>query len=266
MIENFKKINLENEMEARRKRLEVISFARRHSVEETREKELFVIHSQIFAKTEEKNPRYVPAELSLARFSLVDGMKEVRHWFPRPGTIPLGYKRACLESSTKGHKIPLDLLKEEEDRAVSVHARYTEDHKILEELMTILNGEHNVFTLPEFETQIGGVLQTLEERSGKKVAGLNILSLPLLMFEIANKPAAVEGTKAAIPFESLADREFEVERFIYQANMNCAWHQEVTDTSHCSSGRVRSWVYSLLDVCCPRYEIPLLPSSHLPPV
>ena len=87
------------------------------------------------------------------------------------------------------------------------------------------------------------------------------------MFEIANKsPEASDGGQSFIPFESVAEREFEKERFIYQKNMNCAWHEEVTDTSHCSSARVRSWVYSLLAVCCPKYQIALLPASHEPPL
>jgi len=263
MIEDFKRINLEKEMEGKRKRAEVKSFARKYSLVETPKKDLFVIHSQIFAKTEEEKPHYVPAELSLARFSLSEGIKEVYHCFPRPGTIPIGYKRACLENSSKGHQIPLDLLSEAEEDAVSEHAKYTEDEDILDHVINILNGENNLFTLPEFEKQITGVFQTLEKRTKRKLPSLNILSLPLLMFEIANKP---EHQDFIIPYESIAEREFEKEQFIFQPGMNCSWHEEKTETWHCSCARLRSWMFTMLAVCCHRYEIELLAGHHCPPV
>ena len=271
MVENFKRINLENELEARRKRLEVVSFVRSQMFDEIPKRDIFVIHSQIFVKIEALEPQYVPAELSVARFSLTDGIKQVKQWFLRPGNVPLGSKRACLENSRKSHKIPLDLLLVEDDTAVSEHAKYTEDGDILDELMTILGGENNLFTLPEFETQTTGVVQTLEKRTGRKLSSLNILSLPLLMFEIANKAPDSEAAQAEqnlhekfLPFESVAERELEKEMFLFQPGMNCAWHEETTETCHCCSAHVRSWTFTMLDVCCRRYHIPLMPGTHSP--
>ena len=269
MIEHFKRINLEIELEARLRRTQAMDFVRKLKVDEIQKKDLFVIQSQIFAKTEEANPQYVPAEISLARFSLSDGIKEVYHAFPRPGPVPLGYKRACLENSAKNHKIPLELVSEEDDDGDTTrYGKYSEDEEILEQMMNILNGEHFLFTLPEFEKEITGVLEVLMKRSGRKLSSVNILSLPLLMFELANKPGS-EGTEAQgqecfIPVESVAEREFEKEKFLYYPGMNCSWHQEMTDTCNCTSARVRSWVYTLLDVCCPRYNIHLRPVQHYP--
>ena len=77
MIEHFKRINLEIELEARLKRAEAQNFARKLSVVDIPKKDIFVIHAHIFAKTEEENPQYIPAEIALARFSLRDGIKEV---------------------------------------------------------------------------------------------------------------------------------------------------------------------------------------------
>lgn len=271
MIEHFKRINLEIELEERLKRTQVIDFVRKLSVDDIPKKDLFVIQSQIFAKTDEESPQYVPAEISLARFSLSEGIIEVYHAFIRPGTVPLGYKRACLENSAKKHKIPLELVSEADgDTTGSEHGKYTEDGEILDQMMNILNGEHFLFSLPEFEKEITGVLEVLKKRSGRELSSVNILSLPLLMFELANKPRS-EGSEAQkqegfIPFESVAEREFEKEKFLYYPGMNCSWHDEMTDTCNCSSTRVRSYVYTLLDVCCHRYNIHLFPVTHYPPL
>ena len=65
---------------------------------------------------------------------------------------------------------------------------------------------------------------------------------------------------------AVAERELEKDKFLYYPDMNCSWHEETTDTRHCSSARVRSWIYTLLDVCCHRYNIDLLPLQHYPPL
>ena len=268
MIEHFKRINVERELEARLKRTQAMNFTRNLSIDEIQKKDIFVIQSQVFAKTEEECPKYVPAEISLARFSLCDGIKEVYHAFPRPGTVPLGYKWACLQNSAKTHKIPLEFFSEAEvDTAGSEHGKYTEDGEILDQMMNILDGENFLFTLPEFEKEITGVLETLKKKSGRELSSLNILSLPLLLFELANKPGSeAHDQESFLPFESVAERELEKEKFLYCPDMNCSWHEETTDTRHCSSARVRSWIYTLLDVCCHRYNIDLLPLQHYPPL
>ena len=87
------------------------------------------------------------------------------------------------------------------------------------------------------------------------------------MFELANKPGS-KGSEAQkqedfIPFASVAEREFEKEKFLYYPGMKCSWHHEMTDTCNCSSTRVRSYIYiyTLLDV-----NIHLFPVTHCPPL
>ena len=46
--------------------------------------------------------------MSIAKFSLHEGVAEVYQAFPAAGEIPLGYKRECLENSDKRHKLPLE--------------------------------------------------------------------------------------------------------------------------------------------------------------
>ena len=67
----------------------------------------------------------VPAEISLARVSLANGVEEVAtdspiqihklllqvyHQLIHPGPLPLGYRADCVYNASKTHKIPLDMV------------------------------------------------------------------------------------------------------------------------------------------------------------
>ena len=65
------------------------------------------------------------------------------------------------------------------------------------------------------------------------------------------------------PSEEIALIELEKERFLYWAGLSCPWHEE-TDTALCSQATVARWVYTLLDICCPSFNIQLSPGTHEP--
>ena len=78
----------------------------------------------MFCLTDEKG--VVPAEISLARVSLANGVEEVAtdshcvemhelllqvyHELVHPGPLPLGYRADCIYNASKTHKIPLDMV------------------------------------------------------------------------------------------------------------------------------------------------------------
>ena len=68
---------------------------------------LYLFHTNIFCITAEG--RVVPAEMSLARMSLRQGVEETYNVFIEPGPIPKGYRADCTENSNATQKIPLDL-------------------------------------------------------------------------------------------------------------------------------------------------------------
>ena len=99
-------------------------------------KHFFLLHTNIFGKIEETG-WYVPAEISVVKFSISEGIVKVIQAFPEAGTIPLGYRRLCMETSSRGHMIPYD-KKEEEDVQVK------SDYLIIEDIEALLAGTDTV--------------------------------------------------------------------------------------------------------------------------
>lgn len=52
--------------------------------------------------------KVVPAEGALLEFSMQSGIERQKHFFIRPGDLPLGTRSQCLEKAKKTHNIPLD--------------------------------------------------------------------------------------------------------------------------------------------------------------
>ena len=221
----------------------------------------FVIHTNIFFKSEMgKDAIFVPAEICLSRFSLRAGLTGVYQSFPAPdppgSPIPAGEKRACMQQSDK-IQIPLQF----EDPAGST----TEDLVVLREIRSFLAGTEMVFTMPDCEEQCSGVLDRIAQRSGQPGLGLRFLSLSRLLFNLKTVRCQTEEEAVAnCPSERIALRELERERFLYWPGLSCVWHEEHTETALCSQATVARWIFTILDNCCPLYNIALLPGRHAP--
>jgi len=216
-------------------------------------KPFYVIQTNVFLQTEEyPNPAVIlPAEISIARFSLQEGVMEVYQAFPEPGEIPLGYKRICLENSRKGHRVPL-----EDDSEFVRHS----DRKILEDISSFLSGASSVFCLPRYADQCKGVLATLATRQHTTPLTISVLSLPMLLFMLGNSSKVGQ----TLPSINIAEAELEKEQFMFQPGLSCSWHEAMTDTSECSSATVCRWCFTLLDLCCQHYSILLVSGKHIP--
>jgi len=227
-------------------------------------KEFFVIQTNVFVKTEEDPPFYVPAEISIAKFSLQGGVLDIYQAFTVPGDIPLGYKRLCLESSRDGHKIPLEVEHMEFDQTVYkekvIEFKQTADEKILQDIPAFLSGSGIVFCMPEKISQCEGVLSTIAHRSNRVTPAIQILSLPELLFRLVKR----SGEGNVLPSTNMAEIELEKERFLYQAGLSCAWHENMTDTNTCTSATVWRWCFTVLDLTCQHYKIPLVSGKHIP--
>jgi len=222
-----------------------------------------IIESSVFVKIDEDKV-YVPAEISIAKFSLREGVVEVYQAFPRAGAIPLGYKRECLESSNHGHKIPL------EDMAVmdadvsnnnkTVEFQPKSDGQIAKDIVAHLAGTDAVFCMPEKMAQCEGVLHTIINRSSLRMPVIKFLPLPELLYKLAN--SSKEGEM--IPSAGIAESELNSERFLYKSGLSCHWHEVMTETDACTSAAATKLCYTVLDLCCQHYKIPLISGKHVP--
>lgn len=236
----------------------------------------YILHTNIFCFTSEKE--IVPAELSLAKFTLKEGVHsidkvygEVYHVFIEPGQIPRGYMRDCLANSKATHKIPLDF-----NQFVGDYSRIIED--ILEILLENDEGIPPLYCLPKYFTQNQMVLEWLIRKSGTELItkdDLRVYSLPHLLYEMTREgEESVDTSRGSslssgslvrnrVPTLALAEAQLDRDTFMLMPGMSCRWHTEV-ESLHCCQAQVLSWAYILFSLVCPLLSIPMLPGRHRP--
>ena len=103
----------------------------------------------------------------------------------------------------------------------------------------------------------------LSARQGRCL-GLSLLSLPRLMFRLRTALCtSEEEVMKACPSENIALRKLELEKFLYSGGLGCS-HHEAGDTAKCCQTKVASWIFTLLDLCCPAFGLEMIPGRHLP--
>jgi len=214
-----------------------------------------IIQANVFCLTDEKG--VVPAEICIARVSLVNGVEEVFHELIHPGPLPLGYRADCVYNASKTHKIELDMA--------TANKNYP---AILEGIVNCLRSGSSgkdlppVYILPKYRLQTERVLKWLQERSRDKIS-INLYSLPCLLFHMARVGKEVPDC-VHLPTESLAEVQLDRDVFLYTMSMACTWHQQHDETVHCSAAIVRRWAFIFCHICCPRFEVELLTGRHKP--
>ena len=219
-IQNAIKRDTENKLKIKLNELMIQSIVHDKSIEVLKHQTFFVIFSHIFTHIEDTVCLYIPAEVSIAKFSLQDGVLQVYHGFINPGDIPRGYKGRCVEHSNFTHKIPLD----------GENLKYTEDEDLANDIKGFMSEEDKLFVMPEFMEQVTGVLETITKRSKVSMSHLKLLPLPSFLFRLAS--AAGDNI---IPSPIFAEDQLNKERFLYSPGFNCIWHEKMTESANCTS-------------------------------
>ena len=204
----------------------------------------YIVHTNIFCMTAEKD--IVPAELSLAKLSLREGVQsidkvygEVYQVFIEPGPVPRGYLGDCLANSKATHKIPLDF-----HSFVGDYKRIIED--ILEILMEEDKGLPPIYCMPKHITQNRLVLEWLIDKSGTDLIAkeeLRLYSLPDLLHQMtrasdvdtsldtstASSVSSVSLVRNRVPTVALAEAQLDRDTFMLMPRMSCSWHTEVQE-------------------------------------
>ena len=223
------------------------------------DKVFYLLHATAFTKFtalkegDEANT-WVPAEIAAAKFSLSSGLIEAYQVFPLPGKLPVGSKFDCLQGAKKLH-IPLT----PEDSSFN-----KSDVEILKDLRAFLGNTNLCFVMPELMDQVSGVLAEITKRSKQPSLGLSYLSLPRLLFQLRTDLCETEEeVMTACPSEAIALTELEKGKFLYSGGLGCD-HHEQEDTAKCCQTKLASWIFTILDICCPAFNIEMVPGTHAP--
>lgn len=227
------------------------------------DKIFYVMNASVFAKFTELSKTdetitWIPAELAVSKFSINSGLIAAYQAFPLPGQLPVGSKWECFQ---KEKKILVPLTPEDS-------GFNKEDKEIFQDLRAFLGSTKTVFVMPELEEQVRGVLDQISKRSELPSLGLTYLSLPRLMskLKIASCKTEKEKTITVAELEkgkTITMAELEKGKFLYSGSLGCDHHEQV-DTAKCCQTIVASWIFSLLDLCCPGFNVELVPGSHAP--
>ena len=55
-----------------------------------------------------------------------------------------------------------------------------------------------------------------------------------------------------------------MEKFLYSPGLSCDWHENHTETEKCCQAEVARGIYTVLDLCCPIYQLDMLAGLHKP--
>lgn len=217
-----------------------------------------LIHVNIFVQTPDTN-EFVPAEIALVKFSPDNGVVDHIQFFPKPGTIPAGYKYRCMETSELSHKIPMEVPSKDKDLEKTLTGAdfvYMSDEVIISSVKKFLKGTEAVFCTEDLEESVQGVLDCITGRSGQPRMKLNILNLHELLHTLAGP--------GMVPSLTMAQLEFERERFQYHRGLSCEWHEEATDTNKCSLSFVHRWAFTILGFTNKKLGVDKVDGQHVP--
>jgi len=223
------------------------------------DKVFFVMHATSFTKFTalsegDEAITWVPAEIAVSKFSLSSGLIEAYQAFPLPGKLPVGSKFDCLQGSKK-----LDISLTPEDSSFN-----KKDVEIFKDLRAFLGTTDICFVMPELEDQVRGVVAEITQRSNQPSLGLSYLSLPRLLFKLRTDLCQTEEeVMTACPSDNVALTELEKGKFLYSGGLGCE-HHEKEDTAKCCQTLLASWIFTILDICCPAFNIEMLPGTHAP--
>lgn len=209
---------------------------------------IYLINFQIFCKVDEEDGgQYVPAEISILRYTLSEGATMSHQIFIKPDKIPSGYMSACLEQSKTTHEIPLKDFAEATD---NYHQIYHQLKSFL--IPTVLNKTRDLseddrtrrrylrltqpcvfFPAVEYE-QTSRILEWLQEKvegtkPSKETRLVNYASIEsLIMLLVELKKQRVSRDEIHKTFENAA--------YSFMIEERCNYHTKL-GISHCSVAR-----------------------------
>ncbi|XP_043491498.1 protein maelstrom-like [Polistes fuscatus] len=185
---------------------------------------------------------YVPVEYAIGEFTLQDGITRFHHKIlnikPK-----IGYAWQSTETSRNSHKILPEFSGGEKDF-----------RRLYFEFIDFLNpGKINNEYPPLFVTRkiYDGVPSFLDQLANAAdcTNTFIIYSIELLFTALRNAALDRRGINAIS--ETVGEREFGTEKYAYEKNIECSYHENIDGGSQfCSLSLIRQWSYIICDYSC----------------
>lgn len=221
-------------------------------------------------------PYFVLAELSLAEYSLANGITNTYHKFIPPNKIPLGYQSAVMESHNV-HQIPYKdfcpPIPKKDDKKTNkdeeVKRMWEEMYTNILEFMGISIAEESICYEPIFclrsdseETEFGLKFLNNQFKQSQKFQKSGFSSEIMEIFDLESLVMFLSHqARTEVSYHSAKDVLTQY-TYDYAANSKCKFHEE-KGVTHCSLGYVNRFCYLISDSVCCLYDIKLT-LNHVP--
>ncbi|XP_032783335.1 protein maelstrom homolog [Daphnia magna] len=221
----------------------------------------YLAHFNIAVATSEGE--YPPCEISIVKFSLLDGIARYYHEFIEPGQIRLGYANEAKIHSESTHQIPTNGFKLANANYVAIV------DNIKKMLLQSDGGIAPLFVVDEDKVKAVYILDWLVKKCCQMnetydtVNPFKCYSLNKLFYEL-RRHADLNNPSLMFASPALVADHFGKGMFYYSKNMACQWHVDEDNVTFCSLTRVKNYAYTISDLCCENYDLSLLPNRHCP--
>uniref|UniRef100_A0A0K8ULA0 Protein maelstrom n=1 Tax=Bactrocera latifrons TaxID=174628 RepID=A0A0K8ULA0_BACLA len=201
---------------------------------------------------------YVPAEISVAKYSLQEGVCRTYHSFINPGAEMYGLQYEAQHHSENTHKLPLPPnAKGERDLGLVYN-------NILDFIRDPETGEYPpVYTHRDFIPVVKSVLEFLKSDVSARDVVFDTYSIQYLLYIL--KDTAMKLNESGKQISSyITDADFERDFFEYQTGIACAYHEEIDKSKYCTQSCVVRWGYMFSDSLCGEVAVDLIPGRHVP--
>ncbi|XP_076274872.1 protein maelstrom homolog isoform X2 [Rhynchophorus ferrugineus] len=232
---------------------EVLSVA--YAKGELATKEFFVIDINIFCHCETSN-RYYPAEISVLKFNIKDGVVEANLFYSMvdSGPLPAGYKCIAKSHSDMTHLLPVPFEKNAPDNQKDVYHRF-------KAFLQNVSGD-NMFPIIYGDTKNVDICTEILNRWCQEFDNIEgeykIYNFQYLLNIIKN---IVSKSTKCIPY-SLTDRLLEKDVYSHVHDIACRFHKTTSKPQYCCRSAVIRYVYVLCDCCCDELNIDPIPDQH----
>lgn len=203
---------------------------------------------------------YVPAELSIAEFSLADGVRKKYHTFVNPGVDFYGHMHQAKEHSKLTHQLPLPPNAMGEKNLT----------RIFNDILAFIGNDKDDGNTPVYTHRsaipiVESVLQFLavDHPDPNVDEKTHVYSIQHLLF-IMKEAACEIGELTKIQSSHITDAYFENDVYEYQAGLSCNYHEELDKSKFCTQSLVTRWGFMFCKYMCSDVAISMVPGRHTP--
>ncbi|XP_037873150.1 protein maelstrom homolog [Bombyx mori] len=217
--------------------------------------DFYVIDVNSYCKA---NGDYLIGEFTVTQFSLQDGVKNSYHETIIPSCVPVGY---MFDVKLGAEEFGLEMPGTDDagPNYIQILANIIDYLKQKDRTVQVLPP---MFTLPEKVDAVQNFISQMCNCATEDDSLFRIYKLDTFFFTLIN--AISSHHDEGFPKESLALTQLTKDLFDYTPGIACERHESLDRSNVCTTSRVKRWVFTILDRCCPLLGIPLQPGKHLP--